>query len=181
MALMRDYIVFAKEHVQPTLSEAAQQRLIDAYVDMRRVGSGRGQISAYPRQLESLIRLAEAHARMRLSSVVELSDVDEAARLHREALKQSATDPASGRIDVGILTTGLGAAARRRRADLVAALKELMQPYSKPHTITHAKILQEINANSQLTVSRDLLDEALRDLQDEGKVVVVSHTHLRLC
>lgn len=35
MSLMRDYIAFAKEHVQPTLSEAAQQRLIDAYVDMR--------------------------------------------------------------------------------------------------------------------------------------------------
>lgn len=35
MSLMRDYIAFAKEHVQPKLSETAQQRLIDAYVDMR--------------------------------------------------------------------------------------------------------------------------------------------------
>ncbi|XP_013162511.1 PREDICTED: DNA replication licensing factor mcm4-like [Papilio xuthus] len=101
--------------------------------------------------------------------------------LHREALKQSATDPASGRIDVGILTTGLGAAARRRRADLVAALRELIKPYSKPHTITHAKLLQDVNAASQLMVSREQLDEALRDLQDEGKVTVVSHTHIRLC
>ncbi|GBP35577.1 DNA replication licensing factor MCM4 [Eumeta japonica] len=181
MSLMRDYIAFAKEHVQPALSEAAQQRLIDAYVDMRRVGSGRGQISAYPRQLESLIRLAEAHARLRLSHTVELQDVDEAARLHREALKQSATDPASGRIDVGILTTGLGAAARRRRADLVAALRDLISPFNKPYTITHSKLLQEVNQNSQITVSREQLDEALRDLQDEGKVVVVSHTHVRLC
>ncbi|VVC93284.1 unnamed protein product [Leptidea sinapis] len=181
MSVMRDYIVFAKEQVQPVLSDAAQQRLIDAYVDMRRVGSGRGQISAYPRQLESLIRLAEAHARLRLSSTVELADVDEAARLHREALKQSATDPASGRIDVGILTTGLGAAGRRRRAELVTAIKQLIQPHRKPHTLTHSKLLQEINATSQIMVTREQLDEALRDLQDEGKVVVVSHTHLRLC
>ncbi|XP_038211504.1 DNA replication licensing factor MCM4 [Zerene cesonia] len=181
MSLMRDYIAFSKENVQPVLSEAAQQRLIDAYVDMRRVGSGRGQISAYPRQLESLIRLAEAHARVRLSGTVEVSDVDEAARLHREALKQSATDPASGRIDVGILTTGLGAAARRRKADLVAALRTIIQPHAKPHTTTHAKLLQEVNSSSQITVTREQLDEALRDLQDEGKVVVVSHTHVRLC
>ncbi|XP_045537442.1 DNA replication licensing factor MCM4 [Papilio machaon] len=180
-SLMRDFIAYAKEYVHPVLSEPAQQRLIDAYVDMRRVGSGRGHISAYPRQLESLIRLAEAHARVRLSPIVEIIDVDEAARLHREALKQSATDPASGRIDVGILTTGLGAAARRRRADLVTALRELIKPYSKPHTITHAKLLQDVNAASQLMVSREQLDEALRDLQDEGKVTVVSHTHLRLC
>lgn len=47
---------------------------------MRKVGAGRGQISAYPRQLESLIRLAEAHAKVRLSSVVELVDVEEAWR-----------------------------------------------------------------------------------------------------
>ena len=45
------------------------------------MGSGRGQISAYPRQLESLIRLAEAHARMRLSETVEVEDVQEARRL----------------------------------------------------------------------------------------------------
>ena len=73
---------------------------------MRKIGSGRGQITAYPRQLESLIRLSEAHARMRFSDTVELQDVEEAARLHREALKQSATDPTTGRIDVSILTTG---------------------------------------------------------------------------
>ncbi|XP_047536583.1 DNA replication licensing factor MCM4 isoform X2 [Vanessa atalanta] len=181
MSLMRDYIAFAKEHVQPTLSEPAQQRLIDAYVDMRRVGSGRGQISAYPRQLESLIRLAEAHARVRLCPVVEIIDVDEAARLHREALKQSATDPASGRIDVGILTTGLGAAARRRRAELGAALRALLEPVRRPATLTHARLLQDVNTNSQITVTREQLDEALRDLQDEGKVVIVSHTHVRIC
>jgi DNA replication licensing factor MCM4 len=44
------------------------------------VGSGYGQISAYPRQLESLIRLAEANAKIRLSSTVEVSDVEEAYR-----------------------------------------------------------------------------------------------------
>jgi len=58
----------------------AGQALIEAYVEMRKVGSGRGQVSAYPRQLESLIRLAEAHARMRLSDVVDVDDVQEARR-----------------------------------------------------------------------------------------------------
>jgi hypothetical protein len=41
------------------------------------------QITAYPRQLESLIRLSEAHARMRFSHNVETIDVDEAYRLQR--------------------------------------------------------------------------------------------------
>lgn len=80
LGVLRDYIAYAKEHIKPTLSEEAQQRLVADYVDMRRVGSGRGQITAYPRQLESLIRLAEAHAKVRFSHVVEIQDVEEASR-----------------------------------------------------------------------------------------------------
>lgn len=80
MSILRDYIAYAKENVHPKLSEEASQKLIHAYVEMRKVGSGRGQISAYPRQLESLIRLAEAHAKIRFSEVVTVEDVDEAWR-----------------------------------------------------------------------------------------------------
>lgn len=82
-----------------------------AYVDMRKIGSGRGMVSAYPRQLESLIRLSEAHAKVRFSEKVETIDVEEAKRLHREALKQSATDPRTGFVDISILTTGMQATA----------------------------------------------------------------------
>ena len=106
IVLSRNYIKYAKQTYDPVLSDAAGQQLIQNYVEMRKIGSGRGQITAYPRQLESLIRLAEAHARMRFSNTVDIVDVEEAARLHREALKQSATDPTTGRIDVSILTTG---------------------------------------------------------------------------
>jgi DNA replication licensing factor MCM4 len=45
MGVLRDYIAYAREHVQPKLSDEAQQRLIQAYVDMRKIGSNRGQIS----------------------------------------------------------------------------------------------------------------------------------------
>ncbi len=51
------------------------------FSDMRKIGSSRGSVTAYPRQLESLIRLAEAHAKMRFSSSVEIVDVEEAKRL----------------------------------------------------------------------------------------------------
>ena len=94
---------------------------------MRKIGSGRGLVSAYPRQLESLIRLSEAHAKMRFSGTVEIVDVEEAKRLHREALKQSATDPKTGIIDVGILTTGVSASERDRRKELAKELKRMLQ------------------------------------------------------
>ena len=98
---------------------------------MRKIGSGRGLVSAYPRQLESLIRLSEAHAKMRFSDTVEIVDVEEAKRLHREALKQSATDPKTGIIDVGILTTGVSASERDRRKELAKELKKMLQVQQK--------------------------------------------------
>jgi hypothetical protein len=57
-------------------------------------------VSATPRQLESLVRLSEALARMRLSPTVEASDVAEALRLMRVralplsgARRRAATSP----------------------------------------------------------------------------------------
>lgn len=148
--MLRDYIAYAKEHINPVLSEEAQLRLIQVYVDMRKVGAGRGQISAYPRQLESLIRLSEAHAKVRLSETVDVQDVEEAWRLHREALKQSATDPLSGKIDVGILTTGLSSEARKKRAEVVKSIKANLKAKGKISTIPYQKLFGEIKDGSQV-------------------------------
>ena len=56
--VLRDYIVYARTNLQARLTDSASQRLISAYVNLRRVGSGGSQITAYPCQLESPIRLA---------------------------------------------------------------------------------------------------------------------------
>ena len=50
-------------------------------------------------------------------------------RLHREALKQSATDPKTGIIDVGILTTGVSSSERDRRKILARELKKMLQVF----------------------------------------------------
>ena len=55
---------------------------------MRKLGGNKKTITATPRQLESLVRLSEALAKMRLSQRVERSDVIEATRLMRVALQQ---------------------------------------------------------------------------------------------
>lgn len=62
-SLLRDYIGYVRSNVNPVLSDPARAKLIQLYVKMRQ-SSVPGSISAYPRQLESMIRLAEAHAEM---------------------------------------------------------------------------------------------------------------------
>ncbi|XP_041772486.1 DNA replication licensing factor MCM4 [Anopheles merus] len=181
MSVLRDYIAYAKEHINPVLSEEAQLRLIQVYVDMRKVGAGRGQISAYPRQLESLIRLSEAHAKVRLSETVDVQDVEEAWRLHREALKQSATDPLSGKIDVGILTTGLSSEARKKRAEVVKSIKANLKAKGKISTIPYQKLFGEIKDGSQVLITKEMFEDALKELQDEGVIVIVGNNTIRVC
>lgn len=182
MGLMKDYIAYARAYVHPQMSEEAGQTLIQAYVDMRRMGSGKGQVSAFPRQLESLIRLSEAHAKVRLSSVVEMVDVEEAKRLHREALKQSATDPASGKIDISILTTGMSASSRRRKAEIAQALRKMLGAHGKAQqSFPYQKVFADLKEQSDAMITREMFEDALKDLQDDGYLVIVGRSAIRLC
>uniref|UniRef100_G3Q1D6 DNA replication licensing factor MCM4 n=1 Tax=Gasterosteus aculeatus aculeatus TaxID=481459 RepID=G3Q1D6_GASAC len=176
MAVLRDYIAYARTYINPRLSEEASQTLIEAYVDMRKIGSGRGMVSAYPRQLESLIRLAEAHAKVRFSEKVENIDVEEARRLHREALKQSATDPRTGFVDISILTTGMSATARKRREDIAQVLKKLIQSKGKTPAMKYQQLLDDLRGQSETAITKELFDEALRALADEDYLTVTGKT-----
>lgn len=72
--------------------------------------------------------------------------------MHREALKQSATDPLSGKIDVGIITTGVTDAARKRRLELAEAIRKLIQAKDKIPTINYMKLLNELRESSNMVL-----------------------------
>lgn len=78
-------------------------------------------------------------------------------RLHREALKQSAIDPLSGKIDISILTTGISLAARKRRQELVEALKKLIKGKDKTPTLNYQKIFTELKESSSTVLIYSLL------------------------
>lgn len=63
------YISYARNTCHPVLGEDAARRLIDCYVELRKQGEDRSssekRVTATTRQLESMIRMSEAHARMR--------------------------------------------------------------------------------------------------------------------
>ena len=71
------------------------------------------------------------------------------SRLHREALKQSAVDPRTGTIDIGILTTGLSATERTRRSVITKALRKLLEGKgAKVASVKYQQIFNEMKENS---------------------------------
>ena len=69
-------------------------------------------------------------------------------RLYKEALKQAAVDPSTGKIDITILTTGMSGAARKRKAEVAAALKKLIHAKGKVPTLKHQKLYDDFKETS---------------------------------
>ena len=92
---------------------------------MRSLGNQKNTITATPRQLESMIRLAESMAKMRLSETVEKRDVDEAVRLIKTAMQQSATDPTTGLVDMDIIATGVSSTSVEKIKQIAQIIKKV--------------------------------------------------------
>ncbi|XGW23067.1 hypothetical protein V3C99_005366 [Haemonchus contortus] len=169
MALLRDYIAYAKTNVHPKLNDECSQFIIDKYLFMRKAGAQHGQISAYPRQLESLIRLSEAHAKIRLSDTVTVEDVESAYNLYREALKQSAVDPVTGKVDVNILAAGMSATSRKMVQQVAEAIAGHLES-TKGVNISAKNLFMTLKQADKM-LNRDIFDEALNELAKNELIV----------
>lgn len=173
---MTSYISYARANIQPTISQPAARELVDAYVEMRKLGqdvrSAEKRITATTRQLESMIRLAEAHAKMRLATEVTRDDVQEAVRLIKTALKTAATD-SQGRIDMSLLTEGTSAAERQRKADMKdAVLKLLDELTAGGQAVKYAEVSRKLGETAGVPVEPAEFAECMRSLEMDGSITV---------
>jgi len=176
--LLTAYISYAREILKPTITEEAGEELVKQYVEMRKLGedvrASEKRITATTRQLESMIRLSEAHAKMRFSEDVEVSDVKEAARLIRSAIKEYATDPLTGKIDMELITTGLSTLQRRARSDLRREVMRLVDQMTAGSNAPArvGDLLRMLNDQSNLNIGGEELGGVLDALVAEGGIVV---------
>lgn len=139
---------------------------------MRKINGSAGKtVSATTRQLESLIRLSEAHARMRLSAIVEKTDVEEASRLIREAMHSYALDPLTGKIDMDLINTGKSTAARERQDELKKAVTSWIIS-SNIQTIELETLLAAMRSQSSIFIELKWMHNVLEELAEEGFLTI---------
>uniref|UniRef100_A0AAR2LJY7 DNA replication licensing factor MCM2 n=1 Tax=Pygocentrus nattereri TaxID=42514 RepID=A0AAR2LJY7_PYGNA len=83
--LLRKYIIYAKERVRPKLNQMDQDKVARIYSDLRKESMATGSIPITVRHIESMIRMAESHARMHLRDYVQEDDVNMAIRVMLES------------------------------------------------------------------------------------------------
>lgn len=123
--VLKKYIAYAKQNVNPQMTDGALEEIKEYYVKMRSTGEGDEGFKSIPisaRQLEALIRLSEASARSRLSYNVTKADAKKAIELVHFCLSQIGVDPETGKLDIDRITTGITASQR----GTISIIKEII-------------------------------------------------------
>lgn len=118
--LLRKYIAYARQYVQPTLSPDCSLQLQSFYLELRR----KHQEDCVPvttRQLESLIRLTEARARLELREACTVQDALDVIEIMKYSMADTLTDE-FGQLDFGRSQHGSGMSKASQARSFVSAL-----------------------------------------------------------
>lgn len=88
-AMLKKYMMYAKNNYKPRLTESCRQKIQNFYVKLRGVSQTISSVTIVVRHLESMIRFCEASAKIHLRSEVNDKDVDIAIEMLLKSFLQS--------------------------------------------------------------------------------------------
>lgn len=169
--LFRKYVAYAKQKVHPMLTDDAVKEIREFYVKMRNSqGSadamGTKSIPISARQLEALVRLSEAHAKMRLSKKVLKEDAKIAIEILKYYMTQVGYDQETKSFDIDRIATGVSSSQRSKVILLRETLSKLEERLGK--FIPEEELKKELEGK----LSADEMDDAIQKLVASGDVFI---------
>lgn len=169
--LMRKYFSYVRLKINPKISEAAIEEIKEYYVSMRNSGNvEEGGVRSIPitaRQLEALIRLSEASAKIRLAKTVTKKDAQKAIELVSHCLNETAKDSETGKIDIDRLGGSKITATQRNSfsimKEIIAALEEQLNTKTIP-------VENIIEAAKEKNIPPEKVEESLEKLRRSGDI-----------
>ncbi len=174
--ILRKYIAYAKKEIYPIIDDEARNQLIEFYLGLRRQGEDRDSpVPVTARQLEALVRLCEASARIRLSNEITTDDSRRVIRVVESCLRQVAFDAETGKFDVDILTTGVSKSQR----DKIKTLRNIIREIEAEHSGMAPKEEVFTRAAEQ-GFEKEYVDELIKRLKTQGELYEPTPEHVRL-
>jgi len=160
--LLRKYVSFAKG-IKPVLSVAALKQLSDFYLAMRAASETEGSpVAITARQLESLVRISEARARVALRKEVTAEDAGAAISIMKRSLEEVGIDLSSYKVDIDLIMTGRPKSMRDRLHIILSALMDMEKItgiVEKDALITELETKHKIPRNESERMISQLLRE----------------------
>ena len=162
---LKKFIAYARQNSRPVLTEGAIEEIKNYYVDMRNSGGDEKNkpIPMSARQLEGLVRLSEASAKIRLSDKVTRKDAKRAIELLHYCLSQIGIDPETGKIDIDRITTGITSSERSKIITIRELIAELENKIGK--TIPIEDVIKE---GVEQGLSEGEIEDAIEKLKRTG-------------
>lgn len=165
--LLRKYIAYARKYVKPRWTKEARDLIMEFYISLRSKSSDPSSpIAITARQLEALIRLAEAEAKMRLSPLVEREDAERAIRLFEKFLKSVGIDVETGKIDIDIIMTG----KPRSKQEKLAKLMEIIAKLEEANGGRPVKLEDVYKEAESAGLDRQTVDQLINILIKSGEL-----------
>ncbi len=171
--VFKKYVAYARQQIRPKLSKDASEKILNYYIDLRDLGRKSESFGATPRQLEGLIRLSEASAKVRLKHEIELEDAQRAIRIFKISLEQTAIDLETGKIDIDIITTGTSTSERQFIKRVLNIIKDLT---SDGNPVTLSNIIDTMEKQN---IGRDKLMDAISKLKKSGELYEPKNGYLK--
>lgn len=174
---LRKYVAYARRTVFPVMTKEAMKSLVEYYVNLRATEAADGEenvVAITPRQLEALVRLSEASARLRLSNEVTLDDTERSIEIADYYLRKVASE--GGVLDIDMLATGTGHSQRGRIAELMEIIKEQSR-LDKSGSADEDEVLNEAEARN-LDVEK--VKDDINKLTREGRIFKPRSNRLQL-
>ena len=173
---LRKMIIYARKYIDPQFKDKEVLKTIeDFFVKWRSTAeSGASPIPITPRQLEALVRLSKANARMRLSKEVTIEDANRAIDLVKRSLHEAGIDPESGKVDIDILMTGKSRSQRQNIERILEIIKDLEGQFGGAAPIEEVKKLASAEGIRERFVDQMIEEEKRRGHLYEPKPGLVS-------
>lgn len=166
--LFMKYVAYARQKVKPKLTNEAVAKMRDFYVGLRNRPIVEGQemrtIPISARQLNSLIRMSEAAARIRLSEYVEEQDAEIAISLLNYYLRQTGYDEETGQIDMDKIT-GTMKSSQRNKALFVRDAIDAISAESG-EIVSLEKLKEKLEGKT----TNQELEDAIQKLKEKGDI-----------
>jgi replicative DNA helicase Mcm len=162
-SFLKKYIGYANRYVIPQLSSEALEVIENFYVDLRKSAEGGAAVPITARQLESLVRLSEARARMALRSKVTKEDAQAAVRLMEDSLRMVALDRVTGKIDIDRLVSRMSAAQRSSSDVIIKAIRDMEADGTS--TVNREALVQRAVS---MGLAKEQAEEVIEKLLAEG-------------
>ena len=166
--LFRKYVAYAKQRYRPSLTDEAVEEIEKFYIDLRnRPVSSDSAMKPIPisaRQLQALVRMAEAAAKIRLGKTVTKADANVAIDLMKYYLMQVGYDYESKTFDIDKIQLGRTTSQRNKTITVRELIVSLEEKIGKMIP------LEEIQKELEGKLTKNEIDDAITELEKNSAI-----------